>query len=251
MLRAACARGSCARLSRARSDDGFMDRGNGPIERDGGARHGRRAPVLRRTAALLSCSVAIAVAARAGAVTTPTPWSVSVATYTYILRHDRDYVNPNVYLDRDWTHVEARFNYEDLDTASLWAGYNFDGGTDLVYQVTPMVGAVFGHLNGVAPGYAISLAYKGLLFSGQGEYVFDAQTRASDFFYAWTELSYTPVHRMRFGAAMQHTKAFDTGLDVERGPLLGFSYGRFDFTVYVFNVDKPDPPVVLGIGASF
>ena len=228
-----------------------MYRGNGSIERGGGAGQGYRGAVLRRAAAVLSCTAAIAVAARAAAVTTPTPWSVSVATYTYILRHDRDYVNPNVYLDRDWLHIEARYNYEDLDTGSLWAGYNIDGGKDLVYQITPMVGAVFGHLNGVAPGYQISLAYKGLLFSGQGEYVFDAQTRASDFFYAWTELSYSPVRRMRFGAVMQHTKSFDTGLDVERGPLLGFSYGRFDFTVYVFNVDKPDPPVVLGIGASF
>lgn len=242
-----------------------MDRGKGPTERGAGGRHdhpgfrvrdpiparGRRGRVLRRAVAVLAWTVAIVVSASAAAETTPSPWSVSVATYTYILQHDRDYVNPNVYLDRDWIHVEARFDYEDLDTASVWAGYNIDGGTDLVYQVTPMIGAVFGHMNGIAPGCEISLAYKGLLFSNQSEYVFDAQTRASDFFYAWTELSYAPVRWMRFGAVMQHTKAFDTGLDVERGPLLGFSYGRFDFAVYVFNVDKPDPPVVLGIAASF
>jgi hypothetical protein len=200
-------------------------------------------------AALVLC--ALRPAASAVAATTATPWSIAAATYIYVLRHDRDYVNANVYLDRDRLHLEARFNYEDLDTGSLWAGYNVDGGSNLIYQLTPMLGAVFGHLNGIAPGYEVTLAYKRLVFSGQGEYFLDATTRSNDFFYAWTELSYRLIHHLRFGLALQHTKDYQTQLDVQRGPLIGFSYGRFDFTAYVFNVDKPDPPVVLGIAATF
>jgi hypothetical protein len=141
--------------------------------------------------------------------------------------------------------------YEDLDTGSLWAGYNVDGGSDLVYQLTPMLGVVFGHLNGIAPGYEVTLAYKRFVFSGQGEYVFDATTHSNDFFYAWTELSYRLIRHLRLGVAMQHTKDYQTQVDVQRGLLIGFSYGRFDFAAYVFNVDKPDPPVVLGIAATF
>jgi hypothetical protein len=201
--------------------------------------------------ALVLLSLTVACRATPSRAATPTPWSVSASTYTYILRHDRDYVNANVVMDRDRLRIEGRFDYEDLDTGSVWAGYNIDGGKDLVFQVTPMIGAVFGHLNGVAPGYEISLAYKGLLLAGQGEYVFDIPDRTDDFFYAWTELSYAPVRWLRFGGAIQHTQAYDTALDVQRGPLVGFSYGRFDFTVYVFNPDKADPPVVLGIAASF
>jgi hypothetical protein len=69
-------------------------------------------------------------------------------------------VSPEFSADRGWLHLEVRYNNEVLNTGSLWAGYNFVAGKTLVLDVTPMVGGVFGNLNGVSPGYLITLTYK-------------------------------------------------------------------------------------------
>src|SRR5215475_6156331 len=49
-----------------------------------------------------------------------TKWEFSLATFTYLALHARDYVNPNFTADRDWLHLEARYNYEELKTGSVW-----------------------------------------------------------------------------------------------------------------------------------
>jgi hypothetical protein len=53
-------------------------------------------------------------------------WECSLSISTYLAQHARDYANPNFTADRDWLHLEARYNYEALKTGSLWLGYNFN-----------------------------------------------------------------------------------------------------------------------------
>ena len=52
-------------------------------------------------------------------------WSFSASAYTYLVPDIRDYVQPTIAADHDWLHLEARYNYEALDTDSAWLGYNF------------------------------------------------------------------------------------------------------------------------------
>src|SRR5262249_37661051 len=85
-------------------------------------------------------------------------WAFSASLYGYIIPESRDYVNPNLTADHGWLHLEARYNYEALDTASLWVGYNLSVGEKLVFEITPMLGGVFGDLTGIAPGYNLSLS---------------------------------------------------------------------------------------------
>ena len=182
---------------------------------------------------------------------TPAAWAFSASTYAYILPQGGDYVNPNLTADRDWLHLEARYNYEALDTGSLWLGYNLSWGEELTLGLTPMLGGVFGHLNGVAPGYLVSAGYGGLALSGQGEYVFDTGMGSGSFFYSWTELSYAPIDWGRIGVVIQRTNAYHSDLDVQRGLLVGFSHGPLQLTTYVFDIGQADPTVVLGLVASF
>ena len=69
-------------------------------------------------------------------------------------------MQPTVAADRDWLHVEARFNYEDRDTGSAWLGYNFSVGREVTLEITPMIGAVIGNTAGIAPGYKASLGWR-------------------------------------------------------------------------------------------
>jgi len=163
----------------------------------------------------------------------------------------QSYVSPDFSADRGWLHLEARYNDEALKTGSLWAGYNFSAGKKLVLDVTPMVGGVFGNLNGVAPGYLLTLTYERVQLYSNGEYVFDTQNRGCSFFYTWNQVTYSPLKWLQLGLVSQRTRAYHTSLDVQRGVLAGFTYKRVNFTTNVFNFGWTTPTEVLALGFNF
>jgi hypothetical protein len=184
------------------------------------------------------------------AQSTQPAWSCSALAYTYIVPDDANYVQPTFVADRDRLHLEARYGYEDRKTGSAWVGYNISVGNELAFELTPMVGVVFGRTTGVAPGYKASLSYRKIEFSTEAEYVIDTGDSDDSFFYNWSELAVAPVEWFRAGLAIQRTKVYQTGFDIQRGFLVGISFERVDFTTYVFNPDD-NPTVVLGFGIQF
>ncbi len=178
-------------------------------------------------------------------------WSFSASVYTYVVPDDRTYAQPTVTADRDWLHLEARYNYEALKTGSVWLGYNFGGGEKVEWEFTPMLGGVFGNTTGIAPGFKFSLSYWKLEFSSEGEYVFDTRNSDGSFFYSWSELSLSPVDWFRFGLVGQRTRAYQSSVDIQRGLLVGLSYKKVDFTTYVFNLDQAKPTWVFSVGVNF
>ena len=183
--------------------------------------------------------------------TAANPWSFSASAYTYLVPDSENYVNPSFTADRGRLHLEARYNYEAIRAGSLWVGHNFQVGDKLTLELTPMVGAVFGDLNGIAPGYNLSLSCWKLELFSQTEYVFDLQDRSGNFLYTWSELTYSPVDWFRTGLVVQRTKAYQTDLDTQRGLLAGFSYKKVDFAAHVFNWGWTDPTVVLSVAVNF
>lgn len=178
------------------------------------------------------------------------PWSFQLITDGYVVPSG-GYVSPTLSADRGWLHLEARYNYENLRTGSLWAGYNFEAGKTLVLDLTPMIGGVFGRTTGIAPGCEASLTYKKVELSVATEYVFDTGSKAADFYYSWPQLTYSPLAWLKVGLVAQHTKAYQTSLDIQRGFLVGVSHKKVEFTTYIFNVGESDPTVVLEIGFTF
>ena len=178
-------------------------------------------------------------------------WSCSASAYTYIVPDSREYVQPTFAANRGWLHLEARYNYEAIETGSAWVGYNFGSGEKLAWEVTPMLGGVFGDTAGIAPGYKLTLSYWKLELASEGEYLFDLRDSAGSYFYNWSELSVSPVDWFRVGLAAQRTRLYHTDLDIQRGFLVGFNYKQVSFTTYVFNPDASRPTIVLGLGFAF
>ena len=185
------------------------------------------------------------------AQTTTDAWSFSAAAYTYIVPEADNYVQPTVTADRGWLHLEGRYNYEALETGSAWVGYNFGGGETVAWEITPMIGGIFGDTSGVAPGYKGSLSWWKLELYSEGEHVFDSDDSSDSFFYNWSELSLAPVDWFRFGLVTQRTRAYDTDRDIQRGLLLGITYKQLDVSTYLFNPDDEDPTLVIAVGLSF
>ena len=120
---------------------------------------------------LASLVIAVIVAtASMGAQTTPnapqvsTPartaapegrdWSFYASSYSYIVPDGGSYLQPTVTADRGRLHLEARYNYEALETGSVWVGCNFSGGGQLAWEFTPMLAGVLGKNSGAAPGFS-------------------------------------------------------------------------------------------------
>lgn len=177
-------------------------------------------------------------------------WEFSATGFMYVIPDERDYAAATFTADWDWLHLEGRYNYEDIDTGSVWTGINFSFGEELTLDVTPMIGSVFGNTEGIAPGYEITLAWRQFELYTEGEFVFDLNDSADNFCYSWSEFSYYPADWLRVGLVVQRTKAYETDFDIQRGFLIGLSYENVDFTTYVFNPDE-DPTLVFALTLNF
>jgi len=210
---------------------------------------------MRRLALQAMCAAAIFAAADARAQTpsapAPAAWSVTAAASTYFLPDESDYIQPSLIADRERLHLEARYNYEGHETASAWIGYNFSFGQKVTFDLTPMIGGVFGDTTGIAPGYKLALAWRKLELSSESEYVFDSEGSSDNFFYTWSELAWSASDWLRLGFVVQRTKTYQTEFDIQRGFLVGLAWKKASFTTYVFNPDADKPTVVLGLSVDF
>ena len=185
------------------------------------------------------------------------PWEFSLTLDGYLIEGQNGYAQPTFTADHKWLHLEARYNYENFRIGSLWGGYNFSWGKTWQFKVTPMIGAVFGPTNGVAPGCEASVSWKVLELSIDNEYVFDTTSKSGNLYYSWPQLTTSPIGWFRFGAVAQHTKVFETKLDVQRGFFVGFHHEvggqnkELEFTTYVFDPGSNATTVVLEVGANF
>jgi hypothetical protein len=172
-------------------------------------------------------------------------WSLSASVFTYFLPDERDYVQPTFTADSEWLHLEVRYNYEDLETASVWMGYNLSGGSTIEWELTPMLGGVYGSTNGIAPGLRGSLAWWKIDFYAEAEYVFDAGSSDDSYFYNWSELALVPADWLRVGMVTQRTRVYEMGRYIQRGPFVGVAYRSLEATAYLLDADRGKPIVVV------
>ena len=178
-------------------------------------------------------------------------WTWSPSLLLYVVPGEPPYLQPTLAVDRGGLHLEGRYNYEARETGSAWIGWNFSFGEELRFGLTPMVGGVFGQVNGLAPGFTITLEWGPLALWHQSEYVFDLADSSQSFYYLWSELSVTGPDWLRVGVVLQRTRAFQTATEVQGGPLVGVSLWKLAATVYLFAPGQDDQFVVVAASGSF
>ncbi|HPH45537.1 MAG TPA: hypothetical protein PKU83_00925 [Chryseolinea sp.] len=177
-------------------------------------------------------------------------WSFNPDVNFYLIPDDF-FVLPVFRADKNWLHLEARYNYEDRQTFSGWFGYNFMGGKKLEYTITPMIGGVVGLSNGISPGLEITLSYKNFELYTEAENYFDLETSENNFFYNWTDLTYSPTDWLWFGISGQRTRLYQTDLDIQRGLLIGAGVKNLELTTYCYNLGFDDPFFLITLSANF
>ncbi len=198
----------------------------------------------------IHAAVASGTSADSTIATDPPAWSGYATAYVYFVRNDDNFVTPVFWADQGRLHLEARYNYEDFDTGSLWAGINLDGGGTLSWEVTLMAGGAFGNTDGVVPGYRGALYWRAFDFSSEGEYLFDLGDQADDFFYSWSELCGS-LEWFRGGFVVQRTRVYQSDSEVQRGVLAGGTWSGFDAAIYWFEPGSDDTAVMILAGIAF
>ncbi|MGV3510041.1 MAG: hypothetical protein ACO1N7_12190 [Sphingobacteriaceae bacterium] len=143
-------------------------------------------------------------------------------------------------------YAESRYNYEELNTLSLYMGRTFSKESKLSYSISPIAGVVIGQFNGGSVGANISLGYKNFYLYSQPQYTFAVENSANNYIYSWTDITYSPLNWLSLGISLQHTKPNQSEGFLENGFVLEAAYKRFTFPVYVFNPQSKDRSIVFG-----
>jgi hypothetical protein len=110
---------------------------------------------------------------------------------------------------------------------------------------------VVGNLNGIVPGLELTFDFKRFELYSESEYMFDLEDRDNDFYYNWTDFTYSPVNWFWFGLSFQRTRLYQSNLEVERGLLLGGGFKRFELNGYLYNLGWDDPYVIPTLSLNF
>lgn len=179
------------------------------------------------------------------------PWSVFASVSGYAIPDGPDYLSPLVTADKGWLHLEGRYSYEALDAASVWIGWNMGFERRWAVEFTPMVGGVFGKAEGFAAGWRLSLSRGAFELTSEAEWMMHSDRSEEDFFYAWTEATWSFSDSFWAGLALQRTRAYETDLDVQPGLLVGTTFRNLEISAYVFNLGWEDPVYVITVGRKF
>ncbi len=179
-------------------------------------------------------------------------WSFALSGFVFDPPDDSPYFSPIFYADRGALHLEARYNYEDLETGSVFIGRNFEVGEKVALTIVPLFGLVLGSTQGIAPGAEVGISWRRLELYAESEYVFDLEESDDSFFYTWIEATIAPVDWLRFGLVTQRTRTYETGLDIQRGLLIELSHGKLSFGFHWFNPDRTEDQIfAYAVGYEF
>jgi hypothetical protein len=210
----------------------------------------RRSPRPRDIALRSLLVFPAAIAADAGAEGTPET-SATVTGYYYVMRDQPDFGVGVASFNRGALHLEARYNYEAHNATSLFAGWRFSGGEALTFEATPIVGTLFGSTRAFVPGLEASVAYRAFDAYVEAEYVRNRDDSSASYYYAWTELGWSPVQWLRIGLVAQRTKTVEDGRDLQRGAFAQLIWGKATFSIYGFNPASARRYAIVSLGAEF
>lgn len=148
-------------------------------------------------------------------------------------------------------YTEMRYNYEELNTASLYVGKKFNAKGTLESSFTPAAGIVAGRYTGASVALNTELSYKNIFFNSQAQYTVSADRTADNFYYNWSDLYYMSLPWLFTGITMQQTGLCNNAMKTQTGLLMGVTKGKWTVPVYMFNVLNDQKYFIVGINVEW
>ena len=184
-------------------------------------------------------------------VSTPPSWSYRFDATVNVLPDQPDYLQPTLTADRGTLHLEGRYNYEELESASGFVGWNYETGSQVTLTLTPMLGGVAGRMHGVIPALEFTLGWHELELYAESEYVVDLGQSSGSFFYHWSELALSPADWISAGVVIQRSRLIHNSREIQSGPLVRLTKWPIEAAAYFVNPGSSDRYFLGSIALSF
>ena len=152
----------------------------------------------------------------------------------------------NFTTSNNW-YGEARYNFDELNTFSLYAGKRFSGTGNLSWEATPLIGGLMGQMNGGSVGVNFGMDFRKLFIASQSQYSFSLENNSDRYFYHWSEVGYNATSWLYAGLAIQQTNIYKTLVKLEPGCMIGISIKNLTIPLYAFNTADQERYFVLGL----
>ncbi|MVN21825.1 hypothetical protein [Mucilaginibacter arboris] len=147
---------------------------------------------------------------------------------------------------KNW-YAEGRYNYEAVNTLSLYGGKTFEKKAAVSYSASPILGVVLGQMNGGSAGINLEMDYRKFNFNTQTQFTFSVQQLTNNFIYSWSDLTYQFLEKFSAGVSLQQTKLYQVNGAFEKGFLIKTGIKNWNFPLYVFRPESNERYFVLGI----
>lgn len=151
---------------------------------------------------------------------------------------------------RDY-YIEARYNYEDVKTVSLYFGRSFEINKKVDFEIIPMIGLVYGNTKGLSPGFNLNFEYKRFHSSTECQYTIDFEDNDYSYFWDWSNF-YMRIHEnISLGAAIRVNKSKNGDNFVYYSPAVSIEFRSFVIEANAYNFWEKYPLWTLGFEYSF
>lgn len=180
-------------------------------------------------------------------------WEFSLSGFYYFLPDENSILLPIFAADYKSLHLESRYNYEDLNTASAFVGWKFETGHNFQFAATPMVGLSFGNTDAFIPALELEMSYKRFDFYSETEYVVDFAGKEYNFAYTYTELAASFFkERLRTGLTGQRTRLYQEAKDYAPGVFTQYNFfDRLNAGIYYYNPFSSTNYAVVSLSVDF
>jgi hypothetical protein len=186
------------------------------------------------------------------ASTAPPGWHLEFELNGFFQLSERGYLAPVASADRGPLHLEARYNYEDLHTATFSAGWSFRRGSeDTSLRVAPLLGGAVGRSPGVLPGLELEAEWWRLSYSLELEYLFNVKDSSESFFYTWSELTLEVTSFLWVGGSWQRFKQARSDRELDVGPMIGGGFGPVSLSFYYYGLGTSERWALVSLDVRF
>lgn len=165
--------------------------------------------------------------------------------------HEPLTATPQVWIYLKDYYFEARYNYEDLRTFSIYFGKSFYVDKKASIEFTPMVGGVVGNINGLSPGFNFALEYLRFSTESQTQYTFDLKYPGSSFFWDWTNFTFGLGKKLGVGGSVQVYLPKEGENSITAGPLVNYTIKNLLLEAYSYNFWEGHPLWAIGVQYTF
>jgi hypothetical protein len=179
-------------------------------------------------------------------------WDINATAYWNDVRGEFPFASGVITANHGALHLEGRANYEAIHAQSAFVGWTWEWkGDTLKVDATPMVGGVTGAARGPILGLESTFYWGKFDYYIEAEHVNETKEGVSSYNYAWTELGWHATEKLRIGVAGQRTRVYGTPREIQRGPLVQYTWDKLTLSGYWMNPGESSQIVILSAGLAF